>query len=74
MKNAVIGLLTALVAIAAQTANVQAKDATNLYQSISQENQTQTRIGITTDRTRGIPSRPNNSVKLPRRPGPLFPV
>jgi hypothetical protein len=40
MKIAAVGLLTALVATVAQTGNVQAKDATNLYQSISQENQT----------------------------------
>jgi hypothetical protein len=40
MKITVIGLLTALVVTVVLTGNVQAKDATNLYQSISQENQT----------------------------------
>jgi hypothetical protein len=40
MKTAAIGLLAALVATVAQTGRVPAKDATNLYQSISQENQT----------------------------------
>ncbi len=40
MKIALIGLLTALVATVVLTGKVQAKDATNLYQSISQENQT----------------------------------
>ena len=40
MKIAVIGLLAAFVATGAQSGKVQAKDATNFYQPISQQNQT----------------------------------
>jgi hypothetical protein len=40
MKIAVIGLLAAFVAAGAQSGKVSAKDATNLYQLISQQNQT----------------------------------